>query len=59
MTVRRTVNNERKERVIIDIYGLNQITVSNVFLLLLESKIIVLIKHLKFIITTDYILFFY
>ena len=54
-----SANGERKGRVVIDIYSLNWIILSNIYLIPLQLDIIAIVQGCLYIIVVDYVLFFY
>ena len=55
----KTVEEERKDKVIVDIRDFNVITQSNVYSLSLQTNILTLIRDCKYIFVIDYFAFFY
>ena len=55
----KIINDEKKNWMIIDIWTLNKIIMFNVYLLLLQTKIIALLRSKKYILIIDYFKFFY
>ena len=53
------LNEEKKERAVVDIQGLNQLMILNAYFLLLQFNIIAAVRGFRFIIMIDCVLFFY
>ena len=55
----KMINDERKERVVMNIYDFNEITQSNIYFLFLQTKIISALRKCSYIIVVNCFAFFY